>query len=48
VERHLFYLVKAAIVCDDAIDTIKKWLSTPGQYDVSVAAFQIGDKITLE
>jgi transcription antitermination factor NusG len=36
---------KAAIVRDEEIAT-KKWLSTLEQYDVSVAAFQIGDKIT--
>jgi transcriptional antiterminator RfaH len=41
-------LGKPAIVKDDEIDTIKNWLSTPDQCDVSLDAFQIGDKITLE
>lgn len=48
VVRYLFWLGKPAIVRDEEIATIKKWLSTPDQCDVSVAAFQIGDKITVE
>jgi transcriptional antiterminator RfaH len=48
VVRYLFWLGKPAIVRDEEISTIKKWLTTPDQCDVSVAAFHIGDKITLE
>ena len=48
VVRYLFWLGKPAIVRDEEITTIKNWLSTPDKCDVSVAAFQIGDKITLE
>jgi transcriptional antiterminator RfaH len=48
VVRYLFWLGKPAIVKDYEIDTIKKWLSNPEQCDVSLEAFQIGDKITLE
>lgn len=46
--RYLFWLGKAAIVRDEEINTIKDWLSTPDKCDVSLEAFQIGDKITLE
>jgi transcriptional antiterminator RfaH len=46
--RYLFWLGKAAIVRDQEIDTIKNWLSTPDKCDVSIEAYQIGDKITLE
>jgi transcriptional antiterminator RfaH len=46
--RYLFWLGKPAIVRDEEINTIKDWLSTPDQCDVSLADFQIGDKITLE
>jgi len=48
VVRYLFWLGKPAIVRDEEIGTIKKWLSTPNQYDVSIAAFQVGDKIKVE
>jgi transcriptional antiterminator RfaH len=48
VVRYLFWLGKAAIVRDEEIDTIKNWLTTPEQCDVSLAAFQVGDRITVE
>jgi transcription antitermination factor NusG len=41
-------LGKPAIVRDEEIGTIKKWLETPDEYDVAVDAIQIGDKITLD
>jgi len=46
--RYLFWLGKAAIVRDEEIATIKKWLDTPDVYDISIDAIQVGDKITLE
>jgi transcription antitermination factor NusG len=46
--RYLFWLGKPAIVRDEEIGTIKKWLETPDEYDVAVDAIQIGDKITLD
>jgi transcriptional antiterminator RfaH len=48
VVRYLFWLGKPAIVKNYEIDTIKKWLSTPDQYEVSVDEVKIGDKITLD
>ncbi|MFC5684410.1 UpxY family transcription antiterminator [Flavobacterium sp. MAHUQ-51] len=46
--RYLFWLGKPAVVRDEEINTIKKWLSTPNQYEISVTSIQVGDKITLE
>lgn len=46
--RYLFWLGKPAIVRDEEIGTIKKWLETPDAYDISIDSVQIGDKITLE
>ncbi|HJS00175.1 MAG TPA: UpxY family transcription antiterminator [Flavobacterium sp.] len=48
VVRYLFWLGKPAIVKDEEIDTIKKWLSIPDKYEISVSALQVGDKIVLE
>ncbi|OCB76576.1 UpxY family transcription antiterminator [Flavobacterium crassostreae] len=48
VVRYLFWLGKPAIVKGEEIDTIKKWIKEPDSYTVSVAVFQVGDKITLE
>lgn len=48
VVRYLFWLAKPAIVRDEEINTIKKWLSTPDQYEISVASIRVGDKVTLE
>ena len=48
VVRYLFWLGKPAIVRDEEIETIKKWLD-PGQAnDVSLLSFQVGDAIQLE
>lgn len=46
--RYLFWLGKPAIVRDDEINTIKNWLDKPNKIDVSIAPFQVGDKITLD
>lgn len=48
IVRYLFWLGKPAIVHDEEINTIKNWLATPDEYEVSVATLQVGDKITLE
>ncbi|RVT75835.1 UpxY family transcription antiterminator [Flavobacterium sufflavum] len=48
VVRYLFWLGKPAIVRDEEINTIKKWLSVPDQYEVSVVSLQVGDKVVLE
>jgi transcriptional antiterminator RfaH len=46
--RYLFWLGKPAIVKDEEITIIKKWLHTPDSYDVSLTAIQVGDSIELE
>ncbi|WPR71659.1 UpxY family transcription antiterminator [Flavobacterium sp. NG2] len=46
--RYLFWLGKPAIVRDEEINTIKKWLAKPDGFDISVLPYQIGDKIKLE
>ena len=46
--RYLFWLGKPAIVRDEEIDTIKKWLSISDGYEVSVSSLQVGDKVVLE
>ncbi|NRT15093.1 transcription antitermination factor NusG [Flavobacterium sp. 28A] len=46
--RYLFWLGKAAIVKEDEIATIKKWLDTSDNYDISVDQIKIGDTITLD
>lgn len=48
VVRYLFWLGKPAIVRDDEIDTIQKWLSSPDQYEIAVTSIQVGDKLILE
>ena len=48
VVRYLFWLGKPAIVRDEEINAIKKWLSTPDQYEISVSSLQVGDKVVLE
>jgi transcription antitermination factor NusG len=46
--RYLFWLGKPAIVKDSEIETIQQWLSAPDTYEVSLAQWKKGDKITLE
>lgn len=48
VVRYLFWLGKPAIVQEEEINTIKKWLATPNEFEISVTSLQIGDRITLE
>lgn len=48
VVRYLFWLGKPAIVKDEEITIIKTNLKSPNISDVSVSAFQVGDKIKLE
>jgi transcription antitermination factor NusG len=46
--RYLFWLGKPAIVRDEEISVIKKWLDTSDCIDVTVGAYQIGDSIQLD
>lgn len=46
--RYLFWLGKPAVVKETEIQTIQDWLSTPDTYEVSIGAWQKGDKIVLE
>jgi transcriptional antiterminator RfaH len=46
--RYLFWLGKPAIVKNFEIENIKRWLSTPLDYDFFVEEFKKGDKIMLK
>jgi len=46
--RYLFWLGKAAVVKDSEIEAIKKWLSVPDVYEVTLDQWKKGDKIVLE
>jgi transcriptional antiterminator RfaH len=48
VVRYLFWLGKPAIVRDEEIMTIKKWLAIPNPLAIAVAPLQTGDSIALE
>lgn len=48
VVRYLFWLGKPAVVKNEEIEIIKTNLKAPNISDVSVSAFQVGDKIKLE
>ena len=48
VVRYLFWLGKPAIIRNDEIEVIKKWLNTSDAIDVSVSSYQVGDSIQLE
>lgn len=48
VVRYLFWLGKPAVVRDEEINTIKKWLTTPDKFEISVSSLQVGDKVVLE
>lgn len=48
VVRYLFWLGKLAIVKDDEIATIKKWLDPSVEYEIIVDEVKVGDRITLE
>jgi len=47
VVRYLFWLGKPAIVRDEEIETIKKWMEK-ADVDISLIPFQVGDRIKLE
>ena len=46
--RYLFWLGKPAIVRDEEISIIKKWLDPSEANDVSVLSFEVGDAIELD
>jgi transcriptional antiterminator RfaH len=46
--RYLFWLQKPAIVREEEIETIKKWLNSPDLIDIEITAIQVGDTIQLE
>ncbi|MFV8360163.1 UpxY family transcription antiterminator [Flavobacterium sp. LS1P3] len=48
VVRYLFWLGKPAVVRDEEISVIKKWLNPSEGNEVSVFSFQIGDAIQLD
>lgn len=48
VVRYLFWLGKPAIVRDEEISVIKKWLDKPNQFEVSVSRLQVGEKIKVD
>ena len=48
VVRYLFWLGKPAIVRDEEINTIKKWMSGSKPFDLTVSPYQKGDVIALE
>jgi transcriptional antiterminator RfaH len=48
VVRYLFWLGKPAIVRDEEISIIKKWLNPSDSNEVSLLSFQKGDAIQLD
>jgi transcriptional antiterminator RfaH len=48
VVRYLFWLGKPAIVRDEEISVIKKWLDLSDGTDISVASVQVGETIQLD
>jgi transcription antitermination factor NusG len=46
--RYLFWLGKPAVVRDDEIAVIKKWLTSSVTSELSVVSFQIGDTVEVE
>ena len=48
VVRYLFWLGKPAVVRDEEISIIKKWLNPAECNDVSVLSFEVGDSIQLD
>lgn len=47
VIRYLFWLGKHAIIKDSEISTIKEWLNSADNSDISVIEYKIGQKIKL-
>ena len=48
VVRYLFWLGNPAIVRNEEIEVIKKWLNESNDCEVTVGPYQIGDKVKLE
>jgi transcription antitermination factor NusG len=48
VVRYLFWLQKPAVVRDEEIATIKKWLSASDTVEIEVSTYQVGDTIQLD
>jgi transcriptional antiterminator RfaH len=48
VVRYLFWLGKPAVVRDEEISVIKKWLNPSEGNEVSVLSFEVGDAIQLD
>ncbi|HBS52608.1 MAG TPA: antitermination protein NusG, partial [Flavobacterium sp.] len=46
--RYLFWLQKPAMVREDEIATIKKWLSAPDFAEIEVSTYQVGDTIQVD
>lgn len=46
--RYLFWLGKPAIVREEEIEVLKKWLVPTTAYEVSVAAYKVGDILELD
>jgi transcriptional antiterminator RfaH len=47
VVRYLFWLGKPAIVRDEEIQTIKKWLDGSQVNEITIEQYQVGDKIKV-
>ena len=45
--RYLFWLGKPAIVRNEEIETIKKWLDSSQINEITVESYQVGDKIKV-
>ncbi|MFV8270541.1 UpxY family transcription antiterminator [Flavobacterium sp. GT2N3] len=48
VVRYLFWLGKPAVVRDEEISIIKKWMNPSDGNEVSVLSFKVGDAIQLD
>lgn len=48
VIRYLFWLGQPAVVRDEEIKVIKKWLSNTVDNDVSVTRYKVGDSVEIE
>lgn len=48
VIRYLFWLGQPAVVRDEEIKVIKKWLSNTVDSDVSVTRYKVGDSVEIE
>ena len=48
VVRYLFWLGQPAIVRDEEIKVIKKWLSVPNESTISVSQYKVGDSVEID